>query len=93
MSIFLTYCLPSILTLAEKHLFQTFLTSREMDISEIDAPKLKRLQAGELCITNERSISSSLFEMFVTHFIIRLICPNNYSKQPEVVHYERMRQK
>ena len=25
--------------------------------------------------------------------IIRLICPNNYSKQPEGVHYERLRRK
>lgn len=89
MLIFLTYCLPSISTLAEKQLFQTFLASREVDISEIDAPKLKRLQGGELCITNERKISSSLFEMFVTHFIIRLICPNDYSKQPEGVHYTK----
>ena len=93
MLIFLTYCFPSILTLAEKQLFQTFLAPREMDISEIDAQKLKRLQAGELCITNERKISSSLLQMFVTHFIIRLICPNNYSKQPEEVHYERLRRK
>ena len=93
MSIVLTYCLPSILTLAEKQLFQIFLTTREMDISEIDALKLKRLQAGELCITNERKSPSSLFETFVTHFIIRRICPTNYSKQPEGVHYERLRQK